>query len=124
MSDVPAAAGGGHPRSLERVMEDVCDRAEAAWKEGGRPEIEDALGEVPEAARPALLRSLLVLELAYLRRRGEWPTPEEYRRRFPARVAVIDAVLGVPPPSPRAGTDHTLLYAILALQNELIDRDI
>src|SRR4051794_24150586 len=108
MSDVPAAAGGGPPRSLERVVEDVCDRTEAAWKEGGRPDIENALGEVPEATRPALFRSLLVLELAYLRRRGERPTPEEYRRRFPARVAVIDAVFGAAPPSPRAGTDHTL----------------
>src|SRR5689334_14134419 len=98
MSDGPPAAGGDHPSSLEMVMEDVCDRAEAAWKEGSRPDIENALGEVPEAARPALFRSLLVLELAYRRRAGERPTAEEYRRRFPARVAVVDAALGVAPP--------------------------
>src|SRR5262249_31304555 len=37
----------------------------------------------PAAARPALLRELLGLELAYRRLAGEVPVPEEYWPRFP-----------------------------------------
>ena len=124
MSDANPTEEGNRWHSLGGQMEAVCDRFEAAWKAGRRPSIEDHLDGVPEAHRAAVFRELLVLELAYRRRAGERPTAEEYRRRFPAHVAVIDAVLGVAQPSPRAGTDHTLLYAILALQNDLIDRDI
>ena len=41
--------------------------------------------------RQALLRELLALDLAYRRRGGEPPTPDEYRMRFPAHVDLIDA---------------------------------
>ena len=115
MSDANPTEEGNWWHSLGGQIEAVCDRFEAAWKAGRRPSIEGHLDGVPEAHRAAVFRELLVLELAYRRRAGERPTTEEYRRRFPARVAVIDAALGVAPPSPRAGTDHTLLYAILAL---------
>ena len=67
-----------------------------------------------------------MLELAYRRRAGERPTPEEYRRRFPQHVAVIETVLGAAPSPaarPRAGADHNLLFGLLALQNNFIDRD-
>ena len=65
MSD--ATPTGKRPPALAgRVMEAVCDRVEAAWKAGGRPRSRITLDGVPEAARPALFRELLVLELAYL----------------------------------------------------------
>src|SRR5258706_14028773 len=70
------------PAAVEHI-EEVCDRFEAAWRTGGLPRIEDFLGETPEPERSALLGELLVLELAYRRRRGDRPTSEEYRRRSP-----------------------------------------
>jgi len=56
-----------------RHVEQVCDRFEAAWQATGSaasPRIEDFLGDAPEPERRILFRELLVLELAYRRRRG------------------------------------------------------
>jgi serine/threonine-protein kinase len=76
--------------SLERQVNDVCDRFEAAWQAGARPRLEDYLADCPEPARPALLAELLPLELAYLRGAGEAPAAAEYRARFPGHDALID----------------------------------
>ena len=77
--------------SLAGLVDRACDRFEAAWKAGRRPSIEDSVGEVAGPERRALLRELLALDLAYRRRGGEPPTPDEYRMRFPAHVDLIDA---------------------------------
>ena len=127
MSDATPTEEGNRSPSLGGRVEAVCDRVEAAWKAGGRPRIEDYLGEVPAAERAVLLRALLELELAYRRQNGERPTPEEYQCRFPQHVAVIETILGAAPPPraarPRAGADHNLLFGLLALQNNFIDRE-
>src|SRR4051812_30241117 len=65
-------------------MEAMCDRFEAAWKAGGRPGIEDHLGDTPEPEGPALLRELILLDVAYRLGAGEEPRPEDYYERFPA----------------------------------------
>ena len=127
MSDATSTEDGNRSPSLGGRVEEICDRFEAAWKAGRRPPIEDYLGEVPEPVRAVLLRALLELELAYRRQNGERPTPEEYRCRFPEHAAAIDTVFGAAPPPraarPRAGADHNLLFGLLALQNNFIDRD-
>jgi serine/threonine protein kinase len=79
------------PTAIERIDE-VCDRFEAAWRAGQWPRIEDSLGEAQWPERPALLGELLVLDLAYRRRRGEQPAPEEYRLRFPEHSELIRRV--------------------------------
>jgi serine/threonine-protein kinase len=79
-------------------------RFEDALKAGQDPQLEAHLGDWPEPERSALLHELLWLELAYRRRRGEQPTPEEYRRRFPEHGAVIRAVFERAPPSGSQGT--------------------
>jgi serine/threonine protein kinase len=127
MSDAtPTEEGNGSP-SLGGQVEEICDRFEAAWKAGRRPPIEDYLGEVPEPGRGVLLRALVELELTYRGQNGERPTPEEYQLRFPQHVAVIETILGAASPPraarPRAGADHNLLFGMLALQNNFIDRD-
>jgi serine/threonine-protein kinase len=79
------------PATLElagkRNVDAVCGRFEAAWKAAGatgpRPRIEDYLGEVPEAERPALLAELIPLEVAYRRQAGDQPVAEEFLARFP-----------------------------------------
>jgi eukaryotic-like serine/threonine-protein kinase len=127
MSDVTPTEEGNRSPSLGGRVEELCDRFEAACKANRRPPIEEYLGEVPEADQTALFRELLVLELTYRRRAGERPAPEEYQFRFPKHVAVIETILGAAPPpraaQPRAGADHNLLFGLLALQNNFIDRD-
>jgi serine/threonine-protein kinase len=96
MNNATPTEEGNHSASLGGRMEAVCDRAEAAWKAGRRPTIEDYLGEVPEAGRAALFRELLALELTYRRRVGERPTPQDYSDHFPEHAALIEAVFGGP----------------------------
>ena len=64
-------------RVLDRI-DQVCDRFERAWNSGQRPRLEDYLGEIAEAYRPALLRDLLAAELDARRRLGERPAPGQW----------------------------------------------
>ncbi len=127
MSDPTSTEEVNRSPSLGGRIDAVCDRFEAAWIADGGPRIEDYLSEVPEAAQTKLFHELLVLELAYRRRAGERPAPEEYQRRFPEHVAVIETILGAASPAPaarpKASADHNLLLGLLALQNNFIDRD-
>jgi serine/threonine protein kinase len=82
----------------ERV-DRVCERFEAAWRQ--RPALENYLGDVPEAERPALLRELILLDMEYRRRLGDEPRPEEYARRFGLMVAEPP-----PPAVPPAGVRY------------------
>jgi tetratricopeptide (TPR) repeat protein/tRNA A-37 threonylcarbamoyl transferase component Bud32 len=99
---------GEDPRSALPVamivrMDQICDRFEAAWQAGGQPRIEDYRDDLAGPGRAVLLRDLLVLELAYRRRRGEQPTPAGCRSRFPEHAALIDEVFRVSaadPPQP------------------------
>ncbi len=50
---------------LHRRIDDCCDRFETAWKAGQSPQLEAYLEELPEAARPQLLRELLAIEINY-----------------------------------------------------------
>src|SRR5207245_11146099 len=50
-------------RTLTPRMDQECDRFEAGWSTGGRPRIEDYVGALSEAERPALLRDLILLEV-------------------------------------------------------------
>jgi serine/threonine-protein kinase len=68
---------------LARRVDEVCDRFESAWKQGGRPRLEDYLDGLADPDRAALLRELLVLEVYYRGRLGERATPDEYAARFP-----------------------------------------
>ncbi len=72
-------------------IDTVSDRFEEAWQAGRRPRIEDGLAELPAASHSALLRELLIIEVAYRRRGGERPEPGEYGERFPGQEAAIAA---------------------------------
>jgi serine/threonine protein kinase len=141
MTDVDPAGEGDRdlPATLVMALERACDRFEAAWKAGRRPRLEDYLGEMPEAGQPALVRELLLLDVALRRDRGERPTAEEYRARFPGHGDLIDEVFREAPkphsgppqrtrrrrraadPAREAG--RNLLFGVLALQNDFISRD-
>ena len=73
-------------------VDDACDRFEAAWRAGLRPEIEDFLVEATDPGYPVRLRYLLAVELDYRRSLGETPDSSGYRRRFPGHEGLIDGV--------------------------------
>jgi WD40 repeat protein len=69
--------------AVASLVEVVCQRFEAAWKAGQRPGIEGYLKDAQEAARSALLRELVALDIEYRCRLGERFRPGDYRHRFP-----------------------------------------
>ena len=72
-----------------RQIDQICDRFEAAWKTGERPDLNAYLGTFAEPVRSALLRQMLLLDLEYARRAGENRKPGDYHTRFPDDTAVI-----------------------------------
>jgi serine/threonine protein kinase/Flp pilus assembly protein TadD len=70
-------------QSQAERIDQVCTRFEAAWQAGTPPRLEDWLGGIGEADRPALIKELLLLEVYYRSPGGEEVSVEEYRRRFP-----------------------------------------
>jgi hypothetical protein len=54
------------PRTLSaaevRVVDEACDRFEAAWLAGQQPDLAEHLGAAAGAVRSALLRQLLLLD--------------------------------------------------------------
>ena len=87
---------------LDRI-DRACDRFEATWDAGGRPQLEDYLGAVAAEYRTALLRDLLAAEIEVRRRHGEWPEPGEYRDRLPGDAATIDSAFAAGRDHPRVG---------------------
>ncbi len=83
-----------------RHVDDACVRFETVLQAGTPATIEEYLGDSAEPLRSALLRELVRLEIDYRTRRGERPTVEEYRIRFPAHV---DAIASWFPSEPTIG---------------------
>jgi hypothetical protein len=77
--EVPALDPEPVSESLARLVDQVCNRFEAAWKADTPPRLEDFLGDIPGPERAAVLRELIPLNVHYRRARGEDYRPEEYR---------------------------------------------
>lgn len=91
-----------------RHIDEACDRFEAAWKAGRRPDLKEHLGTAVEPVRSALLRQLLLLDWDYARRAGEEPASGHYLSWFPGDSTLIEevghAMIETPPstyPGPR-----------------------
>jgi serine/threonine-protein kinase len=102
---------------LDRI-DRACDRFEAGWERGERPQLEEHLGEVAAPYRLALLRDLLAAEIAARRRRGESPEPREYRDRLPGDASTVDSAFGLKGdpagggPTRGAATNDRLLVSV------------
>jgi serine/threonine-protein kinase len=81
-----------------QLVDQVCDRFEAAWAAGQRPRLEDYLGAALRSVQSVLLRELLALELACRRRRGEAPALREYLERFPEHAPTVTGAFREPSP--------------------------
>src|SRR5438094_347659 len=77
-----------------RLIDQVCDRFEAACADGRRPRPEEYVGPAAGPVRTALLRQLLLLDWDYRRRAGDGPCAGDYLARFPGDAAAIAAVAG------------------------------
>jgi hypothetical protein len=83
-------------------VDGLCDRFEAAWQAGQRPQIEKYLEPLSGADRSALLTELVALDVEYRRRLGETPTRTDYETRFSAESSInwnqlFDALVVAPP---------------------------
>jgi tetratricopeptide (TPR) repeat protein len=88
----PAASGDSLPLADLLAIDSACDRFEAAWRSGEQPDPAQYLAEASEAARPRLLRELLILALDYHQTGNTHPDLAEYRSRFPEYPDVVEAV--------------------------------
>lgn len=68
MSDDSSRTPDSLPPHLAREVDLACNRFEAAWRNGGRPVVDEFLAEVPEEARAALRHELGRLQSFYGRR--------------------------------------------------------
>jgi tetratricopeptide (TPR) repeat protein len=75
-----------------RLLDQACDRFEAAWKAGQRPTLSTYLAEAGGKAGLALLHQLLLLDWEYRQRAGEKPGVADYQAQFPDATALVEAV--------------------------------
>jgi hypothetical protein len=69
--------------ALAGKLHETCDRFEAAWRRGTRPQLADFLGPADDGLYAPLLAELVHLDVFYRRQRGEQPHADDYRARFP-----------------------------------------
>jgi hypothetical protein len=91
MSEGPPRDGARLPLAAIERQDAICDRFEAAWRAGRPPSLEELLEGVPQPERPALLAELLRLDVFYRQQAGEQPAAEDYRRRLPDHVELVEA---------------------------------
>ncbi len=77
--------------SQARRIHRACERFEAEWKSGSRPQIETYLSSCSVDDRCPVFCELLALELELRCGQGERPSLDEYVRRFPDLDRAIDA---------------------------------
>ncbi|HKI38327.1 MAG TPA: serine/threonine-protein kinase [Gemmataceae bacterium] len=120
------------PVSVKLRVEAICTRFEVDWQaaapDGVPPRFEGYLGEATGPERQALLAALLRLDVHYRRGREENVAAADYETRFPdngplIREILAEAGIAESSRSARPDTDRNLLFAVLALQAGLIDRD-
>ncbi len=99
--------------SLSLQVDAICDRFEAAWISGSAPQIEDFLEPLPGGADNRLLLELVRLDLNHRLKQGEFPTLEEYAKRFPDQAALLRGSLVGPLQTKFSEHDATLPAATL-----------
>ena len=71
------------------LIDSVCDEFEAKWIAGDRPTIEPYVASHTQPLRGHVLRAILLVQLEYLRDRGETVIPAALETQFPDCVDII-----------------------------------
>jgi serine/threonine protein kinase len=86
------------PPEVFREVDSACERFEAEWKAGTKPQIAGYLTDTQEPVRSALLRELLLLDIEYRQKAGEEPRAAEYTRHLlPTDRELLQHVFGESP---------------------------
>ena len=86
---------------------DDLRRFESKWRSGDRGAIERTVAETEPSLIPSVLSLLIPAEVRLRREAGDWPSPGEYLARFPANVALINAIFeGQSDTSPEVGREN------------------
>jgi serine/threonine protein kinase len=72
-------------------FDEIRERFQRAWRDGGRPDLRAFLDAVVPEARPRLFRELLPIDCECAERAGAAPVIEDYVRRFPEHADWIVA---------------------------------
>jgi serine/threonine protein kinase/tetratricopeptide (TPR) repeat protein len=97
MKVLPTTDGATILLDDRKRIDSVCDRFEAAWRRGERPDLLSFLSGIAEPVRSQLFRELLALELELRRGDGERLDPRSYRDRYREYSAIIDAAFAMEP---------------------------
>ncbi len=89
MSKIPDPAS----LTLAQQVDAACDRFEAAWLSGTKPNLEDFLVGVEQANIPQFVRSLLKIEVELLEKEGQQVTAESFAERFETYADIVAEVL-------------------------------
>ena len=81
------------PMPHEKAVDGLCDEFEGRIRAGEQPRIEDYLPQLPESARQFGFRQLLAVELELRWKAGQSLDPDDYRRRFPEHLTLLEAEL-------------------------------
>jgi eukaryotic-like serine/threonine-protein kinase len=113
------------PISLSQAnrVNDACERFEAEWRLGNRPEIEAALAEGLDRDRRGLFPELLALEIELRQGQGERPDPAEYLARFPEWADEIAGAFETEPTSLVTPTRAVAGSTIAYVEATVFDRD-
>jgi eukaryotic-like serine/threonine-protein kinase len=75
-----------------RAIDEACDRFEAAWRSGDRPDLLTFFDGEVETPLDQLFEEILALEFALRVEEGERPDPGDYSGRFPEYLTAIERV--------------------------------
>jgi tRNA A-37 threonylcarbamoyl transferase component Bud32 len=81
------------PQGAQTWIDRIATLFDRDWRSATRPQIETYLAGVAEPRRSRLLEELLRVEVYYLAKAGDSPTPTLYEARFPDHVEIIRRAL-------------------------------
>lgn len=92
MNRRPEPGGPAVPLASFIRIDAACDQFEEECRAGRQPDLATYLDGVSQECREPLFRNLLILDFEYRQRRGELPSPGQYREQFSDLGEVVDSV--------------------------------